>query len=45
MRYEWLVFVFLCVVLARDFGLPVRVAQVIQLVLLILMLLVLLGAL
>lgn len=37
----WLVFVFLCIVLARDFGLPVRLAQVIQGAVLFLMLLVL----
>lgn len=37
----WLVFAFLCVVLARDFGLPVRLAQAIQGALLLIMLLVL----
>lgn len=45
MRFDWLVFVYLCVVLARDFGLPVRLAQAMQGVVLMLGLLVLVGVL
>ena len=43
MRFEWLAFVFMCVWLARDLGLPPKLGQVIAGVLLLLMLLVLLG--
>ena len=43
--YIWLVFVWLCVQLAKEFGLPVKVGQAVQGVLLLLMLLVLLRVL
>ena len=43
--FSWLVFVFLCVQLAKEFGLPVKVGQAVQAALLLLMLLVLLGVL
>ncbi len=42
--FEWLVFIALCIILARDFGLPLRLAQVIYgVVLLLILLLCLLG--
>lgn len=43
--FAWLVFVFLCVALAKEFGLPIKVGQAIQAALLLLMLLVLLRVL
>ena len=43
MSFNVLVFIFLCIVLAKELGLPVRVGQAIQGVLLLLMLLVLVG--
>lgn len=45
MRFDWFTFIFLCVLLARDLGLPQRVCWAIQGALLLLMLLVLVGAL
>lgn len=41
--YNWLVFVWLCVQLMKEFGLPLKVGQAVQATLLLIMLLVLLG--
>ena len=43
--FSWLVFVWLCIQLMKEFGLPVKVGQAVQAALLLLMLLALLGAL
>jgi hypothetical protein len=43
MTFSWLVFAFLSVQLAKELGLPPKVAQAIQAALLLLMLLALLG--
>jgi hypothetical protein len=43
LSFGWLVVIFLWVQLARDVGLPLRVAQGLQVTLLLLMLLVLAG--
>jgi hypothetical protein len=45
MTFNWLVFAFLCVQLAKELGLPIKVAQAIQGALLLLMLIVLVGVL
>lgn len=45
MRFQWLVFIYFAVLLARDLGLPPRVCWAIQGALLLLMLLVLVGVL
>jgi hypothetical protein len=45
MRFGWLVFAFLCTLLAAQFGLPPRIAQAVEGVLLLLLLLVLVGVL
>lgn len=45
MTFNWLVFAFLCVVLAQGLGLPPRLAQAMEGVVLLLMLLVLVGVL
>lgn len=43
--FDWLVFFYLCVALAREAGLPVRIGQALQVAALLLMLLALLGVL
>ena len=43
--FQWLVFVWLCLQLGKEFGLPARVTQIVQGTLLLLMLLALLGVL
>jgi hypothetical protein len=45
MRFNWLVFICLCLVLAEQLGLPPRLAQALIGVVLLLMLLVLVGVL
>lgn len=45
MMFSWLVFVWLCVQLAKEWGLPIKVGQAIQAAALILMLLALLRVL
>lgn len=45
LRFEWLTFCYLALLLSREFGIPPRVGQAICFVLLLLMLLVLLGVL
>lgn len=43
--FSWLVFVWLCVQLMKEFGLPAKIGQAVQAALLLLMLLVLVGVL
>lgn len=41
--FSWLIFIYLCWMLAREFGIPARVGQAVCFVLLMLMLFKLLG--